>query len=105
MHLKLPIGICVGTATVVVGSRRDLVDLALNHFRGRGVGDLEGNLNRSCSHKVVVARAGRKKLWWHQELEEKWWLPDTLVALFKFQVDTTTSQQGWENYELQNLAY
>ena len=65
---------------VVVGSRRDLVDLALNHFRGRGVGDLEGNLNRSCSHKVVVARAGRKKLWWHQELEEKWWLPDTLVA-------------------------
>ena len=62
MHLKLPIGICVGTATVVVGSRRDLVDLALNHFRGRGVGDLEGNLNRSCSHKVVVARAGRKKV-------------------------------------------
>ena len=56
MHLKLPIGICVGM--VVVGSSRDLVDLALNHFRGRGV--CEANLNRSCSQKVVVARAGRK---------------------------------------------
>ena len=62
MHLKLPIGICVGIATVVVGSSRDLVDLALNYSRGRGVLILRANLNRSCSHKVVEARAGRKKV-------------------------------------------
>ena len=72
MHLKLPIGICVGTATVVVGSRRDLVDLALNNFWGQGVlifleGKSEQILQpQSCGGKswkkkvVVASRAGRK---------------------------------------------
>ena len=90
MHLKLPIGICVGIATVVVGSSRDLVDLALNNLRGRGVLIfLEGK-----SEQILAAT----KLWW-QELEEKscggiksWKKSGGCQThwshIFKFQVDT-----------------